>query len=88
MTALLDQLNMRNDIPVFIGYNSDEGASFSREKSPEEYIAGVKVRYGKFTDDLIKAYPVGTNTVPKTARDLMCDAVFGWQTSIVNKTMQ
>jgi para-nitrobenzyl esterase len=69
-----------NDIPVLIGYNSDEGASFSREKTPEEYIAGVKARYGKFADELIKAYPAGTNSVPKTARDLARDAAFGWQT--------
>ena len=69
-----------NDIPVLIGYNSDEGASFSREKTPEEYYAGVKARYGKFADDLIKAYPATENSVPKTARDLARDAAFGWQT--------
>ena len=69
-----------NDVPVLIGYNSDEGASFSREKTPEEYITGVKERYGKFADALIKAYPVSKDTVPKTARDLMRDAAFGWQT--------
>lgn len=69
-----------NDIPVLIGYNSDEGASFSREKAPEEYIAGVKARYGKFADELVKAYPAGETSVPKTARDLMRDAAFGWQT--------
>jgi para-nitrobenzyl esterase len=71
-----------NDIPVLIGYNSDEGASFSREKTPEEFITGVKKRYGKYADDLLKAYPVGENSVPKTARDLMRDAAFGWQTWI------
>jgi len=69
-----------NDIPVLIGYNSDEGASFSREKTPEEYVTGVKARYGKFADDLIKAYPAGETSVPKTARDLARDAAFGWQT--------
>jgi len=69
-----------NDVPVLIGYNSDEGASFSRERTPEEYYAGVKARYGKFADDLIKAYPAGETTVPKTARDLARDAAFGWQT--------
>jgi para-nitrobenzyl esterase len=69
-----------NDIPVLIGYNSDEGASFSHERTPEEYMNGVKTRYGKFADELIKAYPTGENTVPKTARDLMRDAAFGWQT--------
>ena len=69
-----------NDISVLVGYNSDEGASFSREKTPEEYFNGVKARYGKFADDLIKAYPAGVNTVPKTARDLARDAAFGWHT--------
>jgi len=71
-----------NDIPILVGYNSDEGASFSREKKPEEFIKGVKARYGKFADDLIKAYPVDSNSVPKTARDLARDAAFGWQTWI------
>ncbi len=69
-----------NDTPILIGYNSDEGASFSPPKTPEEYVAATKARYGKFADDLINAYPVGTATVPKTARDLGRDAAFGWQT--------
>ena len=69
-----------NDTPILVGYNSDEGASFSPPKTPEDYINGVKTRYGKFADDLIKAYPVGKSTVPKTARDLARDAAFGWQT--------
>ena len=69
-----------NDTPILVGYNSDEGASFSPPKTPEDYVKGVKVRYGKFADDLLKAYPVGTNNVPKTARDLSRDAAFGWHT--------
>ncbi|MEO6992291.1 MAG: carboxylesterase family protein, partial [Lacunisphaera sp.] len=69
-----------NDVAILVGYNSDEGLSFSREKTPAEYIDGVKQRYGPFADDLIKAYPAGANSVPKTARDLMRDAAFGWQT--------
>jgi para-nitrobenzyl esterase len=69
-----------NDVPILVGYNSDDGASFSPPKTPEEYISGVKTRYGKFADDLIKAYPAGTTTVPKTARDLARDAAFGWHT--------
>jgi para-nitrobenzyl esterase len=76
----LYEAGLYNDTPILIGYNSDEGASFSPPKTPEDYIAGVKTRYGKFAEDLIKAYPVGTNTVPKTARDLMRDAAFGWHT--------
>src|SRR5271157_5963926 len=49
-----------NDIPVLIGYNSDEGASFSRERAPKEYIDGVHKRYGTFADSLLKAYPAGS----------------------------
>ena len=71
-----------NDTPILVGYNSDEGASFSREKSPEEFIAGVETRYGKFAEDLLKAYPVGEKSIPKTARDLSRDAAFGWHTWI------
>lgn len=71
-----------NDVPVLIGYNSDEGASFSRERTPEEYFANVERRYGKFADTLIAAYPAGENRVTKTARDLSRDAAFGWQTWI------
>jgi para-nitrobenzyl esterase len=69
-----------NDTPILVGYNSDEGASFSPPKTPEDYINGVKTRYGKFADDLIKAYPVDSKSVPKTARDLARDAAFGWHT--------
>ncbi|MFC1493971.1 carboxylesterase/lipase family protein [Thermodesulfobacteriota bacterium] len=71
-----------NDVPVLIGYNSDEGLSFSPARTPEDYIASVKSRFGPFADKLIAAYPPGTGTVAKTARDLMRDAAFGWQTWI------
>lgn len=69
-----------NDIPVLIGYNSDEGASFTWVKSTEDFVSGVKTRYGKFADALLKAYPLDSNKIGKTARDLSRDAAFGWQT--------
>lgn len=69
-----------NDTPILIGYNSDEGLSFSRETNPQAYIDAVKERYGKFADALIKAYPVGEDNIPKTARDLSRDVAFGWHT--------
>lgn len=72
-----------NDVPVLIGYNSDEGASFSGMgggNDPKTHIAGVKTRYGKFADALLAAYPLEDGKVGKTARDLMRDAAFGWQT--------
>jgi len=70
-----------NDVAVLIGYNSDEGASFNfGGNSPENHEASVRQRYGKFADDLLKAYPMTDGKVMKTARDLMRDAAFGWQT--------
>jgi len=74
----LYQAGRYNDVPVLIGYNSDEGLSFSPGKNPKEYTDGVKARYGKFADKLIKAYPVGKNSVPRSARNLSRDAAFGW----------
>jgi para-nitrobenzyl esterase len=71
-----------NDTPILVGYNSDEGASFSPPRTPQAYISGVETRYGPFAERLLKAYPVGADTVPKTARDLARDAAFGWHTWI------
>ncbi|MCW3806962.1 carboxylesterase/lipase family protein [Plebeiibacterium marinum] len=69
-----------NDVPVLIGYNSDEGASFMWEKNPQVAAENVKGRFGQFADSLIMAYPLGEESVPKTGRDLMRDAAFGWHT--------
>ncbi|MGE0019750.1 MAG: carboxylesterase/lipase family protein [Draconibacterium sp.] len=71
-----------NDTPVLVGYNSDEGASFTRTQNPAEFIQSVKERYGKYADSLLIAYPVTETAVPKTARDLSRDAAFGWHTWI------
>jgi para-nitrobenzyl esterase len=67
------------DIPVLIGYNSDEGLSFPAGKTPEEYEATVRRRFGPHADALLKAYPV-SGTVSRNARNLMRDAAFGWHT--------
>ncbi len=69
-----------NDVAVLIGYNSDEGLSFPSGKTPAEYAANTQKRYGPFADKLLQAYPAGTDSVPRTARDLSRDAAFGWQT--------
>ncbi len=69
-----------NSTPILVGYNSDEGASFSPPRSIEAYVSSVKKRYGPFADKLLKAYPAGTGKVAKTARDLTRDAAFGWHT--------
>ena len=69
-----------NDTPILVGYNSDEGLSFTRVRTSEEYVAGVRARYGPFADRLLEAYPAAGGGVPKTARDLARDSAFGWHT--------
>lgn len=67
-----------NDVPVIIGYNSDEGLSFSPGKTPKDCVDAVNKRYEKFAGDLLKAYPVGDTVVLRSARNLSRDAAFGW----------
>ena len=69
------------DVPVLIGYNSDEGATFGAPASQQAYVDGVRQRYGPFADRLLAAYPGGeTPAAKKTARDLTRDTAFGWHT--------
>lgn len=77
---VLYEKGLYNDVPVLIGYNSDEGLSFPAGKTAEEHIAKVKARYGPFADQLLTAYPLDGDRVGSTARGLMRDAAFGWHT--------
>jgi len=69
-----------NDVDVLIGYNSDEGLSFPVGRTPGEFIDNVKKRFGPYADSLLQAYPVGKNSINRSARNLMRDAAFGWHT--------
>lgn len=70
-----------NDVPVLIGYNSDEGATFGAPSSQEAYVQSVRQRYEQFANQLLAAYPGGeTPAAKKTARDLTRDTAFGWGT--------
>lgn len=69
-----------NDVPVLIGYNSDEGLSFGGSpKSRDAYIASLE-RYGPFAAKLLAVYPWGEGPAVKAARDLARDSAFGWGT--------
>ena len=77
----LYQAGRYQDVPVLIGYNSDEGATFGAPASQDAYVASVRQRYGSFADRLLAAYPGGqTPAQKKTARDLTRDTAFGWHT--------
>jgi len=70
-----------NDVPVLIGYNSDEGLSFGgNPASREVYVANLQQRYGPFADKLLAAYPWGDGAARKPARDVARDTSFGWGT--------
>lgn len=69
-----------NDVNVLIGYNSDEGLMFTREKTPEKFVQNTEKRYGPYADSLLEVYPVGEDKVSREARNLTRDAAFGWQT--------
>ncbi|HPR30575.1 MAG TPA: carboxylesterase family protein [Prolixibacteraceae bacterium] len=77
---ILYETGKYNDVPVLIGYNSDEGLSFPAGRTPEEFIANVQKRFGPYADTLIQAYPLTDNEVKRPARNLMRDAAFGWHT--------
>jgi para-nitrobenzyl esterase len=68
-----------NDVPVLVGYNSDEGASFPREANSADFITNTHRRYGAFADRMLAAYPPGNGALPRTARNMVRDASFGWQ---------
>jgi len=77
----LYQSGQYNDVPVLVGYNSDEGAAFGNPSSQEAYVQSVRKRYEQFADKILAAYPGGETPVEKrTARDLMRDSSFGWNT--------
>ena len=69
-----------NDVPALIGYNSDEGLSFVWDPDVNNFVEGVKTRFGKFAPSLLEAYPVAKNSIPRSARNLVRDAAFGWHT--------
>lgn len=69
-----------NDVPVIVGYNSDEGLFFAREKTAEEFVTNAHQRFGPFADKLLDAYPPGKTVVSRSARNLIRDAAFGWHT--------
>ncbi|MBB1300252.1 carboxylesterase family protein [Pseudoalteromonas sp. SR44-8] len=69
-----------NDVPALIGYNSDEGVSFVWDPDVNNFVDGVKTRFGQFAPSTLEAYPVAKNSIPRSARNLVRDAAFGWHT--------
>src|SRR5450631_1015221 len=74
----LYQKGLYNDVPVIVGYNSDEGATFPGPASQEAYLQSVRSRYGPSAEKILTVYPGGVTPAEKrTARNLMRDSSFG-----------
>ena len=70
-----------NDVPVLIGYNSDDGTTCGAPRSQEACVQSVHERYEQFAANLLAAYPGDdAPAAKKTARDLTRDTTFGWGT--------
>jgi para-nitrobenzyl esterase len=70
-----------NNTPILVGINSDEGASFVRNITAEQFKTETQKRFGPFAEKLMKAYPADAEgSIKQAARDLMREAVFGWHT--------
>ncbi len=77
----LYQSGQYRDVPVLVGYNSDEGLLFGNPKSQEAYVQSVRERYREFADKILAVYSGGESLAEKwTARNLMRDSSFGWNT--------
>jgi para-nitrobenzyl esterase len=77
----LYQAGTYNDIPVLIGTNSDEGAAFVQNTTSATYRAFVKDGFGLFADQILAAYPVGSDEQAlRSQRGIWREVAFGWGT--------
>jgi para-nitrobenzyl esterase len=77
----LYQAGNYNDVPVLIGTNSDEGAAFVQSTTSEAYKAFVKGGFGLFADQILAAYPAGSDEEAlRSQRGIWREVAFGWGT--------
>ena len=68
-----------NEGPLLIGWNSDEGAMFVYESTPETLEAAATAAYGDAAESVLSAYPHATpEEALQSARDLFRDGAFAW----------
>lgn len=67
------------DVPLLIGYNTDEGAFIFRPVETAAYVAATKRTYGSFAERFLSLYPVRTETESKRSQiRLAAESSFGW----------
>jgi para-nitrobenzyl esterase len=70
----------QNDVPVLIGYNTDEGGNLlSQPLTGAAYAQSVRGQYGEFARELLLIYPPAPEDVAvRSQRRLLRDNWFGW----------
>ncbi len=78
----LYQAGNYNDVPVLIGYNSNDGSMFaSSEKMPAGYKAFLNDRFGTLAPKVLEYYPEGdNNTTMQSKANIYRDSYFAWYT--------
>jgi para-nitrobenzyl esterase len=70
-----------NDVPLLIGWNSDEGAPFVPKDTAVAYKTLTIQAYGAKANEILAGYPANDDAQAlRSARDLFRDAAFGWPT--------
>jgi para-nitrobenzyl esterase len=71
-----------SDVPVLIGYNSNDGSMFaSSEKMPTGYKAFLNERFENLAPQILENYPEGdNNTTMQSKANIYRDSYFGWYT--------
>jgi para-nitrobenzyl esterase len=72
-----------NDVPVLVGYTSDDGNLFVLGAKTTDYVESTKQRFGPVADKILGLYPPGTETeTRRSMADLLRDCYFGWYTYV------
>ncbi len=70
----------QNDVPLLTGWNGDEGFSFGKDPSPDEYKANALKQYGDLAGEFLKIFPGNTpEEIKKSAFASGRDNIFSWQ---------
>ena len=70
----------QNDVPLLTGWNGDEGFSFGKDPSPDEYKANAVKQYGDLSGEFLKVFPGNTaEEIKKSQFNLGRDNIFSWQ---------
>ena len=73
----------QNDVPLIVGFNSDEGTTLAPQGAnikAEMFVGVVRQRYGDLADQFLKVYPGGSDEEAVASFFAAYrDSVFGWE---------